>query len=721
MTELNKQSPVGIDLGTTFSAVAYLDIDGRPETIRNSEGDLTTPSAVFFDHNRPIIGIEAVEAGLLEPDRLALFAKRDIGEAFYEKTIRGKHLPAEVIQALVLRKLKGDAEMKLGPITHAVITVPAFFNEPCRKATQDAGRLAGLDVLDIINEPTAAAITYGVGQGFLGTDGIAKQSETVLVYDLGGGTFDVTVMRIEAGHFHTIATAGDVYLGGVDWDQRIVDFIADAILAEHNVDPRNDPQSNQELLRKANQTKHALTQRDAVGVAFAHDGLRFRTELTQVEFATRCADLVERTLMTTGLVLDDAGITWADLTRLILVGGSTRMPMIRAELERLSGMQLDRSLSPDEAVCHGAALYAGMLLAGKEDTSGISVTNVNSHDLGVLAVDPESGKPRRQVMLPRNSTLPARKTVRFRTHSDNQANVKIHIVEGGDDRGINATTIGRCVVDDLPRGTPKGTHVDVRFDYTADGRLTVNASLPEIDRKITMTLNRVAGLSDSQIETWANRLDAGFSDAMLAELPDAADSPAEIVDVSSAETADEKQVNDLPGDPGTKPSDDAKQSQAPKPSPVPAAADACSGFSTASTSADSEKPRTPISGSPAADRNSESTTTAKKVAIDRGIVLPPGLGSHTDQVREKPAIQVEGAAPDPGVKANAADLEQLAALADGASKPKTTPTEIPNFDTTRPDVDTAPRTINIKTSNSEPPKKDPKAKKSGGLFGKRKK
>lgn len=523
MNQPSRQPAVGIDLGTTFSAVAYLDATGRPETIRNAEGDLTTPSAVFFDHNRPIVGMEAVEAGLLEPDRLALFAKRDVGESYYEKTIRGQQLPAEVIEALILRKLKSDAELALGEIRQAVITVPAFFNEPCRKATQDAGKLAGLNVLDIINEPTAAAITYGVQQGFLSADGQSQRSETVLVYDLGGGTFDVTVMKIEGRHFHTVATAGDVYLGGVDWDNRVVEFIAEAFVQQHGVDPRNDPQAEQELLRKANQTKHALTQRESVSVAFAHDGHRLRIELTQQEFSKRCADLVERTLMTVQLVLDDAGISWGGLTRLILVGGSTRMPMIRQELERLSGMELDRSLSPDEAVCHGAALYAGMLMANGNDSAGLdsaglSVSNVNSHDLGILAVDPKTGQPRRQVMIPRNSHLPARKKVRFRTHSDNQANVKIEIVEGGDDRGTNATRIGRCLIDDLPPGTPKGTHVDVRFDYARDGRLTVRASLPEIDRKIAMTLNRAAGLNEEQLALWMQRLDDGLSDATLALL-----------------------------------------------------------------------------------------------------------------------------------------------------------------------------------------------------------
>ncbi|MCO8124847.1 Hsp70 family protein [Stieleria sp. TO1_6] len=727
MTQTKPPPAVGIDLGTTFSAVAYLNDTGRPETIRNSEGDLTTPSAVFFDQRRPIVGIEAVEAGLLEPDRLALYAKRDVGEAYYEKQIRGKNLPAEVIQALVLRKLKADAELKLGPISQAVITVPAFFNEPCRKATQDAGRLAGLDVLDIINEPTAAAITYGVEQGFLSADGKDSGRETVLVYDLGGGTFDVTVMQIENGHFNTIATAGDVYLGGIDWDNRIVDFIAEAFQAEHGVDPREDPQAMQELVRKANQTKHALTQRDSVSVAFAHDGKRLRTELAQQEFAQRCDDLVERTLMTVQLVLDDAGIGWPDLTRLILVGGSTRMPMVRDELERLSGMELDRSLSPDEAVSHGAALYAGMLLSGGDSqANGISVSNVNSHDLGVLAVDPVSGKPRRQIMIPRNSRLPARKKVRFRTHSDNQANVKIEIVEGGDDRGTNATKIGKCVVDDIPRGTPKGTNVDVRFDYTADGRLTVHASLPEVDRKIKMTLDRASGLSEEDIEIWTTRLSEGFSDAMLADLAAAVVASNAVEDNDdNASQATSEQPDFSPAD-AVKPAAETIQQPSTKTPQVaaPQAIDSQpktqspAATRTPDPAAASAKP-VPSNPKPSDDQpdfaailnpGGSEKKTAPVVLPD---VLGTAAGSGANQIKEKPQLKLDPKDSAPAVKADSNDLAMLAALGGSTAKPAPSSADIPMIVTDSPAKPTA--------GNKSEPQKQTSDKKQGGFFSRKKK
>lgn len=509
---------IGIDLGTTNSAVAFVDSTGRPETIRNSEGGLSTPSVIFFDRGNPVIGVEAVEAGVEEPERLAMFAKRDVGEQLFRNAICGAKLPPEVLQALILSKLKEDAELKLGQLEKAVITVPAFFNEPCRKATQDAGKLAGLEVLDIINEPTAAAICYGVQQGFLSAEGAASARERVLVYDLGGGTFDVTVMEIENRKYHTIATNGDVYLGGIDWDRRVVDFIAEAWIEEYGEDLREDPVAEQLLLRKANQTKHALTQRDSVPIAFSYQGRRIRPEINRETFKELTEDLLERTLMTVELVLDEADIKWSDLTRLILVGGSTRMPMIHDELSRLSNLDIDRSLSPDEAVAHGAAIYAGIRLGQNcESFAGVSVTNVNSHDLGVLAVDPATGDPRRQVMIKRNTPLPARKRIRFRTHEDGQRNVKVEVVEGGDDRGRNATRIGKCLVNDLPKGTPKGTFVDVLFDYSQDGRLVVSANLPTLKQAAEMTMDRAAGLSEEVLEKWTGLLAAGITEETLAE------------------------------------------------------------------------------------------------------------------------------------------------------------------------------------------------------------
>ena len=256
---------VGIDLGTTFSVLAHLDADGRPRTIVNEEGELITPSAVFFDRDAPIVGREALRAGELEPQRLARFAKREVGQRQFGKSICGRVFPPEIIESLVLAKLKQDAGLKLGAFRKAVVTVPAYFNEPRRKATQDAGRLAGLEVIDIINEPTAAAIAYGWEQRFLAADLSAGTApKRVLVYDLGGGTFDVTLMEIDGADFRAVAIAGDVYLGGMDWDQRVAGHVADSFRKEHGIELRDEPGQWECLMQAACDAKHALSTRSRV-------------------------------------------------------------------------------------------------------------------------------------------------------------------------------------------------------------------------------------------------------------------------------------------------------------------------------------------------------------------------------------------------------------------------------------------------------------------------
>jgi len=503
---------VGIDLGTTFSVLAHLDSDGRPRTIVNEEGDLITPSAVFFDRDAPIVGREALRAGEAEPQRLARFAKRDVGQRQFGKSICGRELPPEVIEALVLAKLKQDASLKLGAFRKAVITVPAYFNEPRRKATQDAGRLAGLEVIDIINEPTAAAIAYGWEQRLLADDLTADRRERVLVYDLGGGTFDVTLMELQGVDFRAVAIAGDVYLGGMDWDQRIAGHAADRFRDEHGIDLRDDPAQWERLMQAAGEAKHALSARAETRIPVSCDGKQSQLRLTRAEFESLTGELVERTRLTCSRVLRDAGVTWSDLTRLLLVGGATRMPMIQRMLAEESGLQPDRSLSPDEAVAHGAAIYAGLLLNhGNEVVRRLSVRNVNSHTLGVLGIEPESRLTRRKVMIARNTPLPASVARKFQTAKDGQRDVAIPVVEGGTETGEGCTHIGRLVVSDLPAELPAGTPVKVVFHYGQDGRLRVQASLPAAGKDAQLTLERAAGMSDEALAQWAEEMHAGLA------------------------------------------------------------------------------------------------------------------------------------------------------------------------------------------------------------------
>lgn len=504
---------VGIDLGTTFSAVAHLDSDGRPWTILNAEGDLTTPSVVFFDKAGAIVGKEAVSAGEFEPERLARHAKRDMGEDVFSQEIRGEHMNPEVVQAVILKKLKSDAERKLGPISKAVVTVPAYFNEPCRKATMDAGKLAGLDVLDIINEPTAAAISYGVQQGFLTKEGVSTGHELILIYDLGGGTFDVTLMEIDGSTYKAVATAGDVYLGGIDFDRRIVDYIAGLFEDEYDIDPRKDLTAFQVLLQKASEAKHALSAREEMSIFYSHEGNKLRVNLTREKFEFLCEDLFARTMLTVRKVLREAKIEFEHVTRLLLVGGSTRMTRVVKLLEEESGLTADRSLSPDEAIAHGAAIYAGLLLkTGGQKIAGISVTNVNSHDLGILGVETATGRKRRSVMIPKNTQLPVKVKKVFKTFRDNQTSVEVNVIEGGDDSGNNATPIGRCLVSGLPKNLPSKTPVVVQFRYGDNGRLTVQAALPTIEKNAELEIKRASGLDDETVSRLSAMVATGMPD-----------------------------------------------------------------------------------------------------------------------------------------------------------------------------------------------------------------
>ena len=498
---------VGIDLGTTFSLVAYLDVNGKPRTIPNAEGDLSTPSVVFFDGASVIVGKEAVKAACFEPNQVAQFAKRDMGNAAYSKTINGESLPPEVIQSFILEKLKRDTEAKLGPFTKAVITVPAYFNEPRRKATQDAGHLAGLEVLDIINEPTAAAIAFGVEKGFLSPTGASKKAEKILVYDLGGGTFDVTVMDIDGKNCLVRATAGDVYLGGIDFDQRIADFVAEQFLAKYRVDPRKSPMGLQRLLREAEDAKRSLSARESVTISFEEAGQGIRVPFSRKQFEDRTADLMDRTRFTTSNVLKEAGIGWNDLTRVLLVGGSSRMPMVEKMLEAESGRKPDSSLSFDEAVAHGAAIYAGAILEAERGSAPrVKIQNVNSHSLGVLGIEHATGRPRNAVLIHRNTPLPVTKRGRFKTHKNDQRSVAVQVIEGGDASGNNSMPIGKCIIRDLPPGLPAGTAVEVAFTYSENGRLNVKARVPDLNIEASLSIERASSLSDSALQEWDAKL-----------------------------------------------------------------------------------------------------------------------------------------------------------------------------------------------------------------------
>lgn len=505
----NRPIAIGIDLGTTYSLLSYLDSAGRPISLPNSSGDLLTPSAIIVDEDEIVVGREAVKASAYNPACYAECFKRDMGRVAASQPVHGHHVPPEILSAFVLERLKRDAESRLGPVHQAVITVPAYFDEMRRKATQDAGQLAGWEVLDIINEPTAAALACGWERGLFGMRGTAAcdPGERVLVYDLGGGTFDVSLLEITADTFRTLATDGDVRLGGKDFDKAIVDRIAERFLDAHGRDPRSDPQDLAQLWRDAQDIKHALTEHSKTSTVCFHAGIRMKQEITRQEFIQLTAHLLQRTLETSSLVVEQAGLTWDQVDRVMVVGGATRMPMVTEMLRDLIGREPDRSMSADEAVSHGAALYAGMLLGlGSDSQRRCELINVNSHSLGVVGFESGSGRRVNAILIPRNTPIPTERTKCFTTLEPDQRTVAVPVVEGESERPEFCASLGKCVVRDLPPGLPKGTPVEVTYRYALNGRVSVSARVPTTGHAAEVEIERQRGHINGDLGTWRQRL-----------------------------------------------------------------------------------------------------------------------------------------------------------------------------------------------------------------------
>ena len=502
---------IGIDLGTTFSAVARLDDTGRPVTVPNAEGDLTTPSVVLFDGDDVVVGKEAVKALGTEAERIAECAKRDLGLREYHKPVDGVKYPPEVLQAFILKKLREDAARLAGPFAQAVVTVPAYFDEVRRKSTQDAGYMAGLEVLDIINEPTAAAVAFGFQQGFLNTRGEAHAPQKVLVYDLGGGTFDVTLMEIKGTEFTALATDGDVQLGGRDWDQRLVDYVCDEFLKAHQYNPQFDPRTDLcaagALWRECEDAKRALSARKKASVACHFRGDSLRVEIAREKFQELTRDLLDRTQFTTRQVLRQADLDWGAIDRVLLVGGSSRMPMVVEMLRQITGKEPDASVSADEAVAHGAALHAGLILAKSEGRApAFKIRNVNSHSLGVVGTDPATKRKRTAVLIPRNTPLPVKARRVFKTQKENQDSVLVQIVEGESPSPEACTPIGVCAIRQLPKNLPVHSPIDVEFRYAADSRLTVQVKIAGGEKVVQQEITRENSLNQEQLDAWRKRV-----------------------------------------------------------------------------------------------------------------------------------------------------------------------------------------------------------------------
>jgi len=482
---------VGIDLGTTVSVIARLDSNGNALTIPNSSGDPLTPSVVYLDGSTALVGREAREAAMGDSSKAAMFIKRDMGSPLHSRIVDGRKFRPETLSAVILRKLKQDAERRIGPISRAVITVPAFFDDTRRKATEDAGRIAGLEVLDIINEPTAAALSYAMqAQRRDGGGGqmleIPGGQMTAVVYDLGGGTFDVTVVRLQAKRFETIATDGEVQLGGKDWDERIVGHLAAEFKQRYGIEPREDPHRLDAMMALAEKGKILLSKLRTAPVEFSHLGKAIELTLSREQFEEMSSDLLMRTRVVTELVTrKQAGLDWDRIDRVLLVGGSTRMPAVRKMLQNLSGKQPDDSLDADQVVAQGAAIHANIRAAkagdGKVEIADdirrqlrdVAELNVNSHSLGVEAIREEL--PVNSVLIPKNTQLPFAASKVFRLRMAGATSVLVRVLEGEAPEAASNIQIGDCRITGLPDGLPKGAPVQVRLAYGANGRVNVMA------------------------------------------------------------------------------------------------------------------------------------------------------------------------------------------------------------------------------------------------------
>jgi molecular chaperone DnaK len=494
---------IGIDLGTTFSVLSKLDDRGRPLTLVNAEGDHLTPSVVLFDGQDIVAGKEAMKALASEADHCAECAKRDVGYRAFHKVLEGKQYPPEVIEAFILNKMRADAVQQIGPFSKVVITVPAYFDEVRRKATQDAGYMAGFEVMDIINEPTAAAVAFGFQQGYLTPEGSSIEPQHVLVYDLGGGTFDLTVMEIRGTEFIALATDGDVRLGGYDWDQRLVNLVAEQFMRQHYIDPRQDPRAAGKLWRECEDAKRTLTVRGKVTVPCEYRGLASQVEISREQFEDITQDLLDRTRFTTEQALKAAGLDWPEVDRVLLVGGSTRMPMVRKMLQQLSGKAPDGSVAADEAVAHGAALHAGLILSQQQGIAPVfKIRNVNSHSLGVVGIDPLTKRKRNGILIPRNTPLPATSRRIFKTHKANQHSILVQIVEGESPSAEDCSQLGQCSIRHLPTNLPAQYPIEVSFQYEPNGRLKVRVKVPDTDKQIETQIVRENSLSKEHLDGW---------------------------------------------------------------------------------------------------------------------------------------------------------------------------------------------------------------------------
>ena len=479
---------VGIDLGTTNSVVAVLE-GGEPSVIANAEGNRTTPSIVAFKSEEVLVGELAKRQAITNPDNTVRSIKRNIGTNWKE-SFEGKDYTPQEISARILQKLKRDAEAYLGDdVTEAVITVPAYFNDAERQATKEAGQIAGLNVLRIINEPTAASLAYGLEN---------NEDQKILVFDLGGGTFDVSVLEISEGVFEVKSTSGDSKLGGDDWDQRVMDWLIDKFKSSTGIDLSKDKMAIQRVQEGAEKAKIELssTSETEINLPFitANDAgpQHLLEKLSRSEFEKITADLAERTKAPVENALSDAGMKFSDIDHVILVGGSTRMPSIQQLVKSLTGKDPHKGVNPDEVVASGAAIQAGVLKGDVKDVLLLDVTPLT------LGVETKGGIMTK--MIERNTTIPTKRSEVFSTAENNQTQVEIHILQGEREMASGNKSLGRFTLTDIPAASAGTPQIEVTFDIDANGIVNVNAKDLGTGKEQAITITGGTALEDDEIE-----------------------------------------------------------------------------------------------------------------------------------------------------------------------------------------------------------------------------